>query len=337
MRRLVVVGLLLLARTVSAQINCITQNGINQCAAPLRLFDSTQRRVSTPVLDLTQIWNDPTITFTGTRVNITDTNSASGSLLADWQVNGVSKFSITKTGAFTTGGLLGLGTTSTSGFTLNNLTPSTATTTVQISPAFRQCGTAYNSTSAASETDCFFTEVLPATVAGTTTALFKLGVSIAGGAATYPFTMTNGGALTIDNVTTAATAGYRFAALGYLTSTSNGVFGTQTANTTIGVTFKADALPTVSSCGAGSPAVVAGSTPLSGSVTIGTTAVATCLITFNGTAFPSAPHCSGAVETTSAAAVRAMGYLASTTTLTIVPTAAWVDSSVVNWTCISSK
>lgn len=122
-----------------------------------------------------------------------------------------------------------------------------------------------------------------------------------------------------------------------LSAVAEGRFEITNNANTIGNVLKIDALPTVTVCGAGSPVVTAGSTPLSGSVTIGTTAVATCLITFNGTAYPSAAHCSGSVETTTAANARAMGYLASATTLTIVPSAAWADSSVVNWTCFSAK
>lgn len=120
-------------------------------------------------------------------------------------------------------------------------------------------------------------------------------------------------------------------------SPSDGAFVVENNAATIGSQVKADALPTVSACGAGSPAVTAGSTPWYGSVTIGTTSVATCTITFNGTAYPSAPHCSGAVETTTAANTRTMGYSATTTVLTIVPSAAWADSSVVNWNCGSAK
>jgi hypothetical protein len=121
------------------------------------------------------------------------------------------------------------------------------------------------------------------------------------------------------------------------TPTADGLASMTNNAKTIGVSIKIDALPTVSACGAGSPAVVAGSTPLSGAVTIGTTSVATCTITFGGTAFPSAPHCTGSVETSTAANARAMGYSASTTALVIVPSAAWADSSVVNWTCLSAK
>jgi len=105
----------------------------------------------------------------------------------------------------------------------------------------------------------------------------------------------------------------------------------------IGNRLKVDALPVASVCGGGSPAVVAGSTPFAGAVTVGTGGPLTCTITFGGTAFPSAPHCTGSVETITAANARAMGYSASTTVLTIVPSAAWADSSVVNWICVSAK
>lgn len=164
------------------------------------------------------------------------------------------------------------------------------------------------------------------------------------GAGSVVFVGSNG-ILTLGTGSTNDLSAHIITGLGYLLSTGgaikstvgDGLFSFAPAAQTLGTTLKVDALPSVSACGAGSPAVTAGSTPLSGSVTIGTTAVATCLITFNGTAYPSAAHCSGSVETTTAANVRAMGYLATTTTLTIVPTAAWADSSVVNWSCYSPK
>lgn len=239
---------------------------------------------------------------------------------------------------------LAIATTSTDGFTVQNTTAATSGVPVQMSPRYKYCGTAYNSTSTLSETDCLFTEVLPATVAGTTTATWKLGFTNNGSAAAYPLTVNSNGLLTTTS-TIASGADVQAAQAGLIywanraifTSPADGAFSVTNNAQTIGSRFKADALPTVSACGAGSPAVVAGSTPLSGAVTIGTTSVATCTITFNGTAFPAAPHCSGAVETTTAANARAMGYSASTTVLTIVPSAAWADSSVVNWTCLSSK
>ena len=94
---------------------------------------------------------------------------------------------------------LALGTTSTDGFLLQNTTPATGGTTVQISPRLKLLGTAYNSTGMASETDYFVMENLPATVAGTTTATWKLGVSIAGGAVTYPMTVSSAGNVVLLN------------------------------------------------------------------------------------------------------------------------------------------
>lgn len=50
------------------------------------------------IYDLTDIWNDSGTTFTGIKLNVTDTASASGSLLMDLQVGGVSRMHIAKTG-----------------------------------------------------------------------------------------------------------------------------------------------------------------------------------------------------------------------------------------------
>src|ERR1019366_352944 len=53
-----------------------------------------------------------------------------------------------------------LGTTSTDGVVIQNTTAATAGTTVQISPREKLCGAAWNSSSVASETDCWIMEVL---------------------------------------------------------------------------------------------------------------------------------------------------------------------------------
>lgn len=53
---------------------------------------------SEPILNVTQTWNSSGVTFTGLKADITDTASASGSLLLDLQVGGASKFSIEKSG-----------------------------------------------------------------------------------------------------------------------------------------------------------------------------------------------------------------------------------------------
>jgi hypothetical protein len=93
--------ILLSAAAASAQGNCIVVNGVSQCASPWRIYDSTVRAISFPILDLSQTWNAPGVTFTGLKQNVTDTNSATASLLMDLQVGGTSKFSVSKAGAIT--------------------------------------------------------------------------------------------------------------------------------------------------------------------------------------------------------------------------------------------
>jgi microcystin-dependent protein len=53
------------------------------------------------IASLTQTWNNAGGTFTALKANITDTASNAASLLLDLQVGGVSKFSVSKTGAVT--------------------------------------------------------------------------------------------------------------------------------------------------------------------------------------------------------------------------------------------
>lgn len=57
---------------------------------------------SAPVLDLTQTWNSSGVTFTGLKLNVTDTTSAAASLLLDLQVGGSTKFNVTKAGSVVT-------------------------------------------------------------------------------------------------------------------------------------------------------------------------------------------------------------------------------------------
>ena len=47
-------------------------------------------------------WNNVATSFTGLKLNVTDTASASGSLLMDLQVGGVSKLTVSKGGAIST-------------------------------------------------------------------------------------------------------------------------------------------------------------------------------------------------------------------------------------------
>ena len=56
---------------------------------------------SSPVFDAAQTWNASGTTFTGLRLNVTDTASASASLLMDLQVGGTSRFNVRKNGSTT--------------------------------------------------------------------------------------------------------------------------------------------------------------------------------------------------------------------------------------------
>lgn len=53
---------------------------------------------STPLLDLSQTWNAGAVAFSALKLNVTNTASASGSLLLDLQVGGVSQFKTYKDG-----------------------------------------------------------------------------------------------------------------------------------------------------------------------------------------------------------------------------------------------
>lgn len=72
---------------------------------------STQGTIttSTPFLTHTATWNAAGVAFTNIFSNVTDTASATGSLLMDLQVGSASKFSITKAGAITAAGNVGSG------------------------------------------------------------------------------------------------------------------------------------------------------------------------------------------------------------------------------------
>jgi hypothetical protein len=54
---------------------------------------------TTNIYDIAATWNNGATTFAGIKLNVTDTASASGSLLMDLQVGGVSQFKVDKTGA----------------------------------------------------------------------------------------------------------------------------------------------------------------------------------------------------------------------------------------------
>ena len=61
------------------------------------------------VFNMADTWNASGTTFTGIKLNVTDTASAAGSLLMDLQVGGVSRFSVDKAGAITVPSTSGYG------------------------------------------------------------------------------------------------------------------------------------------------------------------------------------------------------------------------------------
>jgi len=75
-------------------------------ATALTVASHTQT-ASAPVLNLSQTWNNAAVTFTGVKVNVTNTASATASLLQDWQVGGTSVVSFRKDGAILALGLYG--------------------------------------------------------------------------------------------------------------------------------------------------------------------------------------------------------------------------------------
>lgn len=130
-----------------------------------------------------------------------------------------------RTGYFGTsviqGGTLNLATTSTDGIVAQNTTPSTSGVTVQISPRVRWRGTAWDT--AASETVDYFAEVLPASAA-TPTGTWKLGYSLNGAAASYPFVVTSAGVIA-NTAEIQAGSNMRVAGTGIIYWSSRAVMG----------------------------------------------------------------------------------------------------------------
>lgn len=62
------------------------------------LLGGTTVTASTPLISGTQTWNNGAVTFTGYKLNVTDTASATASKLLDLQVSSASKFSVDKYG-----------------------------------------------------------------------------------------------------------------------------------------------------------------------------------------------------------------------------------------------
>ena len=63
------------------------------------LTGDTLTVASAPVLNLTQTWSNISTVFTGVKLNVTNTNSASGSMLMDLQIGGTTFFNVDKIGS----------------------------------------------------------------------------------------------------------------------------------------------------------------------------------------------------------------------------------------------
>jgi hypothetical protein len=90
----------------------------------------------------------------------------------------------------------GIAAVSTDGAVLQNTTAATAGVPVQQSPRLRLRAQAWNSTTPASNTDDWWIESVPVNGA-TPSGLFKIGVALNGGAATFPLTLGNAGTVTV--------------------------------------------------------------------------------------------------------------------------------------------
>lgn len=88
-------------------------------SGPLTLTCGTVT-ANAPCLDATQTWNNAGVAFYGFRLNVTDTNSAAGSLLMDLQTGGSSKFSVSKAGSLVVSGATSLGSSGGANVNVNN-------------------------------------------------------------------------------------------------------------------------------------------------------------------------------------------------------------------------
>lgn len=83
-------------------------SGLTTNGTELTIASGT-KTASAPLLDMTQTWNNAAVTFTGLKLNATDTASNAASLLLDLGTGGgtyVSRFSVTKAGTLTFAGNL---------------------------------------------------------------------------------------------------------------------------------------------------------------------------------------------------------------------------------------
>lgn len=187
------------------------------------------------------------------------------------------------------------GTTSTDGIVVANTTAATVGTTVQISRRGRFCGTAYNSVSTLSETNCMVFEALPVTNAGTTTLIQRWGQSINGGAVSYGMSLNgnnlslaSGGSYIGGNLSLAATGNINFTSRNNIAMAADGLVNVTNSGVSVGPQFNVGtAAPTVTTCGTGS--VTAHSNNMFGEITA--TGATSCTVTFGLPNWSFQPFC----------------------------------------------
>ena len=84
----------------------VNNAGVSQRLTLAQMFALSMAAVTvdTPLLNMAQTWNAGAVTFTGWKLNVTDTASAAASRLLDLQVGGVSKFNVSKAGLLSLAG-----------------------------------------------------------------------------------------------------------------------------------------------------------------------------------------------------------------------------------------
>lgn len=178
-------------------------------------------------------------------------------------------------------------TTSTDGLIVQNETAATGAVTVQMSPRIRLRGTAWDTS--ASQTLDFFSEVLPASAA-TPTALYKIGFSLNGGAATYPLTLTSGdstgGTLNVRDINVTSTGAFGFTSRSTIKAPNDALFNLTNNAETVGIQFNVGtATPTFNN-----GTVTTGSRNVSGQITL-TGGNTSGTLTFGSPAWTNAPFC----------------------------------------------
>jgi hypothetical protein len=183
-------------------------------------------------------------------------------------------------------------------------------------------------------------------VSGTLAVTGTAGVSITGPGSGVTLTNGSGTILTLTgtlNTTADVNSGLNFGAASagafywtgkaLIKSPADGNVSITNQGSTTGSYIKADALPTIGSGFGAGAAVTAGSTPFAGSVNVGTTAGTVGVITWGGTAFPTAAPFAQANNNSTLQVVKAL----ATTTQVTLTSAGFANNDIVSWLCVGAK